>query len=426
MAGLLFLILLTLLVIGIPVSCSLIVSGGLFLALTDLKPLIVVAQKQVVGTDSFVLLAIPLFILAGNLMEQGGISRRLVEWVQAFLGRFTGSMGLVCVVCSAIFAALTGSGPATVAAMGSILIPGMVESGYEKKDAAGLVAAAGALGPIIPPSVIMIVYATSMKVDVTKMFMGGILPGIFIAICLCITNFFFAKSHGIKGSDEPFHFGEFLRLTVRTFGLLLLPIIILGGIYGGLFSPTEAATVAVLYSLFLMIVYREFSWERLKVALVSTVESSASIVLIIGASNLFAWLISVTGLANAIAEAIIPIMKTQTTYLIFLTIFLFIVGCLMDALPSILILAPILVPVGVSLGCDEFHLAIVFCVNLIAGFVTPPFGCNLFTATTVSKLPYGKVVKGALPFMITLMVAVVIITFVPEIATCLPKLLGNG
>lgn len=412
-----FIILFILMFIGVPIAFAIAGSGVIFLQLTNLKPLIVSAQRVIVGMDSFPLLAIPLFTLGGYLMESLGISKRLIDWVKMFCTGVTGAMGMVTIVSCTIFAALTGSGPATVAAIGSLMIPNMVESGYKIETAAGLTAAAGALGPIIPPSIAMIVYASTMGVSATGMFMNAIVPGLVVAFMLCVTNYFIARKHHIKGEKKHYTFKEILTNTCHASGALLLPIIILGGIYGGVFTPTEAATVCVVYSLILGLIYKELTLNKLTTALRKTLRASAAVVFIIACANLFGWLLTVTRVPNKVTEALVPILHSKYIYLIVLSLLLFVVGALMDTLASIVVLAPIIVPIGLALGVNEMHLALVFCINLIVGFVTPPFGVNLFTAVQTAQISYSQVVKGTLPFMITAMVSVLVITFSPWICT---------
>ncbi|MGI6700635.1 MAG: TRAP transporter large permease [Christensenellales bacterium] len=423
-SGLLVILFFAFLIIGIPFAFSIILSCGAFLSITGFKPLVLIGQRLVTGMDSFPLLAVPLFILAGNLMDKGGISRRLVNWADYLVGRMTGGIGMVAVVSCMIFAALTGSGPATVAAIGSLLLPTMIRRGYKSRDAAGLVAAAGALGPIIPPSIPMIIYGVSMNVPITKMFMGGIGVGLLIGGCLMIVNYFYAKKNKISVEGTEFSLKGFLKATWNALGALLLPLIILGGIYGGVFTPTEAAAVAVMYSLILGgLLYKEIKLGEMPKMLIESTKTSAMVIFIIGAANILQWLLSATGLPSAVAAAAIKVVTSKITYLLLLNVILFIAGALIDTIAAIIILGPILVPIGLSLGLDPLHLGVLFVVNLVIGYVTPPFGYNLFTATSISGEPFSEVVKGVLPFLLVEVICVLIISFVPEIVTWLPSVL---
>ena len=422
-ALLLIVTLLVLVLIGCPIVFCIVLSSSLYLVVTDLRTLSVVAQRAVVGMDSFVMLAVPLFTLAGYLMEQAGLSKRLTDWVSKICGRVTGATGMITIICCAIFAALTGSGPATVAAIGAIMIPALKEAGYSENASAGMLAAGGALGPIIPPSVAMIVYGSTMGVSIPDMFMGGVVPGIIIAFLFCVVNYFVAKKENVKKPTETYTFKEIAVATWKALPVIAMPIIVLGGIYAGIFTPTEAATVCVLYSLILGVCYRTITVKILIETLKKTIISSASIALIIGISSVFGLTLAAAKIPAMVAEALVPILGTQFTYMLVLMLFLFAVGCLMECLAAIVILAPILGPIGLNLGCDPLHLGVIFCINLVVGFVTPPFGVNLFTAVSTTGTPYAKVVKGVLPYLIVAMVAVMVFAFVPGIITWLPNLM---
>ena len=424
MSALLFLFLFGFMLLGIPIAFCLILAGAGFLAISDSRPMIIVAQKIMVGMDSFPLLAIPLFICTGFLMEATSMSARLVAFVEAFSGRVRGSVGIICIVSCTIFAALTGSGPATVAAIGAIMLPALLKSGYAKHTAAGLIAAGGALGPIIPPSIAMIVYGATMNESITKMFMGSIIPGLFLAFLLIVANqLFIVPKLDRSMAKEKYTIKEKVRLTWRASGTLLLPIIILGGIYGGIFTPTEASVVGVVYGILLAFFLKELNFARLLRVLERTVETSSTVVFILGASSLFAWLLTVTKIPYLVTEAVMAVISSKYVYLALLTMLLFLVGTLMETLVSIVILAPIVVPTGLTLGIDPLHLGCLFCINLIVGFISPPFGINLFTAVSVTGVKYNDVVKGVLPFLAALMIGVICITFIPQIVLWLPDLL---
>ncbi len=425
MGALLFVLLLGFIFVGLPIGFSILLSSTIFLQITSLKPLIVVAQKIALGLDSASLLAIPLFTLMGYIMEQCGLSKRLVDWVYAMFGRFRGAMGIVTIICCTIFAALSGSGPATVAAIGSILIPAMIENGYEKKTAAGLTAMAGALGPIIPPSIIMIVYATTMNVSITKMFMGGVLPGLLIALCLCVANVFVTKKMPLIVNTEKTSIKEILRVTWKALPTLFLPILILGGIYGGIFTPTESATAGVVYSLILALIYKKLSVKTFVESLKKTIITSAMICFLIGSAAVFCWILSTTQIPAKIANYVVPLLDGNVVlYWILLVGILMFIGCLMEGLASVVMLAPVLAPIGLAMGINEIQLGVVFCITLIVGFVTPPFGANLFTVVGLTKQPFGDVVVGVLPFLIATFIALILCIIFPPIVTFLPGLVA--
>ena len=423
MGALLLGLLLVLIFFGVPIGFTILLSSALFLQITDLKPLIVVAQKLALGLDSSSLLAIPLFTLMGYIMEACGLSKRLVDWVFALFGHVRGALGIVTVICCTIFAALSGSGPATVMAIGTLLIPAMQENGYPPRTAAGLTAMAGALGPIIPPSIVMIVYGTTMSVSITKMFMGGILPGLLIALLLIIANQIVTRKFDLKVSETRHSIKEVLKITWRALPTLLLPVIILGGIYGGVVTPTESATVGCVYSLALALVYRKINVKSFIEILKKTVETTAMIAILTGSAAVFGWILSTARIPTQIANVVVPLLGGNTLlYWIILLVILMFIGCLMDALASIVMLAPILVPIGTAMGIDPILLGVVFCVTLIVGFVTPPFGANLFSVVGLTKLPFAEVVKGALPFLLAAFIALLLVVVFPGISTLIPSL----
>ncbi len=419
MVGFMFLIMLGLIFIGVPVAFSILGSGIWFLLATDIKPLALVCQRAVTGLDSFPLLAVPLFVFVGDLMDRGGISKRMIRWAESLLGWMPGGLGVVTIVSCAVFAALTGSGPATVAAIGSIMIPSLVKNGYPLKTAAGMAAAGGALGPIIPPSIPMIIYGVTMGISIPQMFLAGLL--IVVNMIIAIRNPEILRHRG-----TAFSIREVLKNTWSALGALLLPVIILGGIYSGIFTPTESAAVGVVYALFVGIfVYREIRISDIPKALVKSMETAAMVDIIIAAANLLSWIMSVTQVSTYIIGVLSGIITNKYTYLLVLMVLLFVVGALMDTVAAIIIIAPVIVPMGIELGLDPLHLGMIFVINLVIGYVTPPFGYNLFTAGSVTGLKFNDVVKGVLPFLLIEMAAVMILAYVPGIITWLPTILGS-
>ncbi|WP_286973927.1 TRAP transporter large permease [Acetomicrobium sp. UBA5826] len=422
MGVLLFCLLFIFMAIGVPIAFSIELSSAFTLMATHFRPLILVAQRMVVGTDSFPLLAVPLFVLVGSLMEYGGISQRLINWADSIVGNLTGGLGMVMILACVVFAALTGSGPATVAAIGSILIPAMVKKGYDKASAAGLAAAAGALGPIIPPSIPMIIYGVTANVSIPQMFIAGIIPGLFIAFLLMLTNYFVCKNKGIAGSKEALSIKKIIKATWRAMGALLLPIVILGGIYGGIFTPTEAAAVGVVYSLIVGLIF-ELKFKDLGHILIETTEVSTMVIFIIANANLLGWIMSAIQLPQIIANIVVSLIHSKIVYILALNAFLFFVGAIMDTIAAIIILAPILVPIGLSFGMNPLHLGVMFVINLVIGYVTPPFGYNLFTACSITNLKLEEVVSGVIPFLIVEMVSVIVLFFIPQFVLWLPNIL---
>lgn len=422
--GLMFL----LMFFGVPVVFSIILSCAAYLVTSGLQPLILVPQRIMVGMDSFPMLAAPLFILAGELMAGSSISKRLVDAIGAVFGRRRGGMGVVTILACTVFAALTGSGPATVAAIGAIMLPALIKEGHTRSDAAGMICAGGALGPVIPPSICMIIYACTMNQSIIYMFAGSIIPGLMIAGGLLIVNAIMVRRNKhLVVAAEKLPLKETLRLQVRSLPVLALPVIVLGSIYGGIATPTEAAVLACVYSAILGFAYRDLNLKKLWKIIKKSAAQASVLSIILGAAALFSWILSATRLPATIANAIVSVVNSQFVYL---TVFFFLllgVGCIMSNIPSIVILGPILVPVGVALGIDPLHLGIVFCVNLIIGFVTPPFGNNLFAAVATTRESYTSVVKGLVPYVIAEIIIVLILTFCPGITLLIPRLLyGYG
>lgn len=419
-------ILFVLFFLGMPIAFSIIAAVAGFLLVNDAKPLLLVAQRCYAGLDSVACLAVPLFTLAGYLMEKGGISKRLVDWVSMLLGGVRGSLGIVAIVTCTIFAALTGSGPATVCAIGGILFLPMIESGYPRKMANGLIAAGGSLGPVIPPSICMIVYASTMGLSITKMFAGALIPGIGISLALCVLVYFQAKKYDIPVRKEKFTFKQFIKATIDAFGVLLIPVFVLGGIYGGIVTTTEAAAVACFMAIVLGVLYKELTWEKLLTSLKQTVETSAMVMFIMGAAASFTWFLNYSSLPSKLVESILPLINgSQFIYLTAMILILLLVGALMDTLTSVVILAPILIPIGINLGLDPLHLGVVFCINLIVGFITPPYGINLFTVCSVTKTPFNEVVKGIWPYALVEICCVILFTYCDFFITWLPGLVSG-
>ena len=413
--------------LGVPVAFAILSSGMAYLAATDTS-ILMVAQRLVYGLNSFTLLAVPLFVLVGNLMDSGGISKRLTDWAKSLLGWLPGGLGVVTVFSCAIFAALTGSGPATVAAIGSIMLPSMLKAGYSKETSTGLVAAAGALGPIIPPSIPMIIYGVTMNLSIPAMFVAGIVPGLVIAGCLAAVNVFFAYRNPAareQAGTMKFDLALSMKLLWKALGALGLPVLILGGIYGGIFTPTESAAIGIVYALIVGFALRELKVKDLPRILISSLKTSTMVNFIIAAASLFSWVVAKSQIGAVISEGFINLVGgSQPLYLLVLVLILLVVGCLMDNVAATLILAPILIPVGIQLGCNELHIGMLFTICLVVGFVTPPFGYNLFTAVSISGLNFKHVVKGIIPFLVTEILLLFVFAYVPGIITWLPGLLG--
>jgi tripartite ATP-independent transporter DctM subunit len=379
-------------------------------------PLIVVAQKLMTTIDSFPLMAVPFFILAGNLMEAGGISRRLVEFAKAVIGGVQGGLACSCVLTCMIFASVSGSSVATTFAIGAIIIPAMIRHGYPTPFAAALQATSAELGVIIPPSIPMILYGVSAEVSIGELFVAGIGPGLLIGGVLTLFVYVTCKLKGWGKQDGD----ERMRLATATKDAalaLLMPVIILGGIYRGVFTPTEASVVAVFYAALLgLVVYRAISIRDLAPILRKSVISSAMIMFIIATAGLFSFLITRAGVPAAIGAWIAGVIESKAAFLLAVNAFLFIVGMFIETSAAIIVLAPILVPVALQFGVDPVHFGLVMVVNLALGMITPPFGVNLFAACQVARISLERIVPRLAPFVLTVLACLMIITYVPQIS----------
>ncbi|MCI9475035.1 MAG: TRAP transporter large permease subunit [Emergencia sp.] len=419
MGAILIISLLVLMLIGMPIAYALVLCSGITLVSTDFADLIIMVQRMFGGLDSFPILACPLFILAGYIMEGSSMSQRLVDWASCVCGRTRGGVGTVTIVACAIFAALTGSGPATVAAIGAIMYPALIDAGYPKNSSAALVAAGGALGPVIPPSIVMIIYGTTMGVSVPDMFTGAIVPGVLMAVALIAANNLMARRWGIEVSDKKYTAREVLGYTWKAAGTLFMPVLVLGGIYKGIFTATEAAAIACAYSLLISICYKSMTFKKLFEILKKSATVSAMGLLIVGSANVFGWLLAAGKIPATITTFLVPLLHTKVLYMAVLLILLFIIGTLMETSASVVILAPIIVPTGLALGFDPLHLGLVFVIALVVGYITPPFGVNLFTVCSTTGESYVDVVKGLVPYILTVIVAVILIAAFPVLTTVL-------
>lgn len=406
--------------VGISIGLSTIITVY-FASDIDLSTII---QKVFSSLDSFAIMAIPFFMFAGLIMGRGGISRRLLDFANALVGWMVGGLAMVTTVTSMFFAAISGSGPATVAAIGSFMIPEMEKKKYGIGFAAGLTAAAGTIGVIIPPSIPFILFGVVGEVSIGDLFIAGILPGIFIGLILMITSFFLIKKKGEASEEmEKISFKKVLKTGWEAKWSLLTPIIILGGIYGGIFTPTEASVVAVVYGLIVGgFVYRELKWKEIYESTLETLRLMGATLYMIGLSVAFSFLLTVERIPSTIAEAIINFSDNPIVIMLLINLFLLIVGAFVDAVASIVILTPILLPIVVEIGIDPVHFGIILVANLAIGYITPPVGVNLFVASAVGKTNIETVIRGILPFFIALLVSLIVITYYPSLSLIL---LGN-
>ncbi|EYD71411.1 TRAP transporter large permease [Limimaricola hongkongensis] len=413
MTALLFGTLMIFLVIGVPVTFALGLAAVATIWQGDLMPLLIVPQEMIRATNSFPLLAIPFFILAGFLMQQGGISRRLVDLSNALVGQMTGGLAMVAIVTSLFFAAISGSGTATTAAVGSILIPAMVAKGYDRPYAASNQAASGALGVIIPPSIPLILYAVAANQSVGDMFIAGIMPGIVVTISLLIYAYFYARSHP-HVQTETVGRGDLLLALRRGLLAILMPILVLGGIYGGVFTPTEAAVVAVVYAFVVgVIVYRELGVTELPKIFRDSAITSAVVLSIIAAAGLYGRVILSLQIPLRLSEFTIGTIESWVVFIVLVNLLLLVVGMFLEAAAAILIFTPILLPIAIKFGFDPIHFGIIMVVNLAMGMFTPPVGLNLFVASQISGSNVTQMTRRILPFVVIVFVNVLILSFAP-------------
>jgi tripartite ATP-independent transporter DctM subunit len=417
---------LVLLMIGLPVFFALLAAPGALLFLNGQERDITLLYRNLYnGMDSFPLMAIPFFMLAGELMNRGGITARLVEFSQALMGHLRGGLAHVNVLSSMLFAGLSGSAVADTSALGSMLVPAMEKQGYTRKFAAAITAASSVIGPIIPPSGIMIIYAYVMGESVAALFLAGIVPGILIGSGLMLMVKFMADRYDFPVASEKYTWGQRGRAGLKAFFPLLTPVIILGGILGGVFTPTEAAAVAVAYAMFIgLFVIRTLRFRDLPNVLTRAGLTSSVVLLLVGAAMSFKTVVSLSHAPEQLAAFILTLTENPLLLLFLINLLLFVVGMFLDAGPAIIILGPILGPVFISLGVEPVHFAIIMCVNLTVGLATPPMGLVLFVAAAVSRERVTTIARAILPFLAVEILVILLITFVPALSLTVPRLAG--
>lgn len=408
------------LIIGVPIGITTGFSTILVMMDSGMN-LEVVAQKMFSGVNSFSLMAIPFFVFAGDLMLEGGTSKRLINFANKLVGWITGGIPITAIISAMFFAALSGSSPATVAAVGGVMIPNLNEAKFPKKFSVGLICAAGSLGIIIPPSITMLTYGVVSEQSISKLFLAALMPGIFIGLVLILTSYIVAKVQKNKPYDKPSN-KEVLVAFKDAIWSILMPVIVLGGIYAGIATPTEASAVAIVYSLFVSIfIYKELKVIDIFRVAKKSVTISAMIMFVIANSKLFSWYLTFEQVPTKLTNYILELSSSPIIILIAINILLLVVGMVMDPSASVLILTPLLLPVVTSIGVDSIHFGVIMIVNLAIGMLTPPFGLNLFVASGISDMPLTDVIKGALPFIAVLIVTLAVIVAVPELSLLLIK-----
>ena len=412
-------VMITTMVLCFALTVSVAVSIGLasILGIQVANANMLISVKEMFGSiNKFPLAAIPFFILAGNLMETGGISRRLVEFAKSIVGGVQGGLPMTCVLTCMIFAAVSGSSVATTFAIGAILIPALIKHGYPTSYAASLQATSAELGVIIPPSIPMILYGVSAEVSIGELFIAGFGPGLLIsgALMLFVWAYCKYKGWGKNDGDGRMPIG---KATLQAGWALLMPVIILGGIYGGVFTPTEASAVAVFYALIVgVVIYREIRLKDLFAILRKSAISSAVIMFIIANAGLFAFLITRAGVPDAIGRWLEAVLQSPTLFLLGVNAALFLIGMFIETSAAIIVLAPILAPVAIHFGVDPVHFGLIMVVNLAMGMITPPFGVNLFAACTVARISLDRIVGHLIPFVLVIMACLMVVTYVPQLS----------
>ena len=412
------------LILGVPIALCLGLSSVCAILYSGTS-LTIVATNMYSGISKFLLLAIPFFVLSGNIMAKAGISKRLVRFVDTCVGHKRGGIAIVCVIVACFFGAISGSGPATVAALGMIIIPAMVQAGYDKASGTALMSTAGAIGIIIPPSITFVIYGSITGTSVGSLFASGIVPGILMGVLLVVAMMWVSRKRELQLLPKA-TWKERWESFKDAFWGLMMPVIILGGIYGGIFTPTEAAAVSAIYGLFVgLFIYKTITFKDVPRILADSVSQTAVVMFIVGTASLFAWILTVTSLAAQASNVLISVSSgNKYIFLLIVNIILLIAGCFIDANSACYILVPILVPVATALGINPIHLGCIMIVNMAIGMVTPPVGVNLYVGCGIAKISLKEISIAVLPFIVASIAALLLTTYVPIISMFLPNLLG--
>ena len=423
MVAMMFIIFLVLLLIGVPIAFSLGLSS-LFYLFTNNIPLTVISQKFYSGMDSFTLLCIPGFMLAGALMNGGGITRRILNFCNSFLGHFRGSLALVNIVASMVFAGISGTAIADVCSLGSMLIPAMVDDGYDDDFSVAVTAASSVVGPIIPPSVPMVIAGSCVSISVGTMFQAGIIPGILLGMALCIPTYIISVKRNYPRHDRA---GWKVRLetTKDAIWAMLMPVILLGGILSGVFTPTEASIVTCVYALVVgVFVYKEIQITDVPRIVWENIRACASIIVLIGLANVFAYILTAERIPQMVANSILSITDNRIVVILLINVVLLFVGMFMESLAAILITFPVLLPVATAVGMEPVHFALMAILNLMLGLTTPPVGMCVCTGAQIGKISAFKAFKATIPFLATSLIVLMLVSFIPQLTLWIPSILN--
>ncbi|MEK3981592.1 TRAP transporter large permease [Psychrobacillus sp. FSL K6-2836] len=406
-----------LLTFGIPIALVLVLSATALMFFMDQWNPVIISQSMVQGANSFTLMAVPFFMLAGEIMAKGGLSRLLVQFASILVGRINGGIGYTAVLASILFAGLSGSAVADAAALGAILIPIMKSRGYDIGRSTGLVTASSLIAVIIPPSIPLILLGSMVGISISRLFMAGIVPGLLIGLALMVTWFLVAKKDGYE-DKEIFTAKEAWQITKKSLPALFMPILIIGGIRFGIFTPTEAGVFATVYAFLVSIfIYKELKMKDMGEIFVKAAQSTAVVMLVVAAASAVAWLITIAQLPVQVASLLGGFMDSPMLLLMVIIIFLFLVGMVMDMTPAILIFAPILFPVIIQAGIDPYFFGIIMVFNLAIGLITPPVGTLLYLGSSIGNISFGQMLKGIMPFLIAEILMMLLYAFVPELIT---------
>jgi tripartite ATP-independent transporter DctM subunit len=420
---LLFVLLLVMLMLGVPVAIALAGASAVFIFLDGRIPDVVVVHRMINGVDSFPLLAVPFFILAGNLMNSAGITERIFDFAKALVGWMRGGLGHVNIGASVIFAGMSGAAVADAGGLGAIEIKAMRDANYDPGFAVGITAASSTIGPIIPPSLPMVIYGVVAGASIGQLFAAGFLPGLIMAISLMVMVAIYARRNGYP-RDQAFSLPVLGTSFLRAFLSLMTPVIIVGGILSGAFTPTEAAIAACVWALFLgLVVYRTLTLRRFLRVSFDTIETTAVVLFIVAAASIFAWILASNRVPEHFAALVLTISENPIIVLLLINLILLVVGCFLETVAAITILVPVLLPIAVKVGVDPVHFGVIVVLNLMIGLLTPPVGLVLYVLARVSKVPFERCVVATAPFLVPLGVVLALVTFVPAITLWLPTLL---
>ena len=419
----LFVMLFGMLIVGVPVAVALAGSAAVFIFFSGATPPMVVAHRMINGVDSFPLLAVPFFILAGNLMNTAGITERIFNFALAMVGWMRGGLGHVNVGASVIFAGMSGAAVADAGGLGAIEIKAMRDAKYDPKFAVGITAASSTIGPIIPPSLPMVIYGVVAGASIGQLFVAGFIPGLLMAASLMIMIAIMARTRGFQ-RDQPFYWSVLFSTFRRAFLSLMTPVIIVGGILTGAFTPTEAAVAACAWALFLgLVVYRTLTLPRFLRVSFDTIETTAVVLLVVGAASIFAWILTSNRVPEQFAAGLLSISDRPWMLLLLINLILLIVGCFMETVAAITIMVPVLLPIALEIGIDPVHFGVIMVLNLMLGLLTPPIGMVLYVLARVAKIPFEQCVIGTAPFLVPLVIVLMMVTFIPELTMWLPTLI---